>query len=165
MTSLRMATVLVVSSVVAGCHTYTPVQTPVVGSTVRVHVPVQSAVADRNAAPRTETIEGVVVGAGDTLALATRTRRELGAYRELVQFDTLRLGMDQTSFVEVQEFSATRSILLGAVIAVGAGVAAVLAFNSSQNGGEVPDPGPGEPAPAVVFSGSLLGSLWGLVAR
>jgi len=165
MSSMRLATVLVVSSILAGCYTYAPVQSPMVGSTVRVHVPVQSAVADRNAAPRTETVEGVVLGAGDTLALATETRREIGAYRELIQFDTLRLGMDQTSLVEAREFSTARSIGLGAAIAVVAGVAAVVAFNSSRNGGEVPDPGPGEPAPAVVFSGSLLGSLWGLVAR
>lgn len=165
MTSLRFVTVLLVSSVLAGCHTYSPVQSPALGSTVRVHVPVQSAVADRNAAPRVETVEGVVVGAGDTLALATQTRREFGAYRELVQFDTLRLGMDQTSFVEVREFSTTRSIALGAALALVAGVAAVVAFNSSENGGEVPDPGPGEPAPSVVVSGSLLSSLWGLLAR
>ena len=165
MSSMRLAAVVAASAVLAGCHTYAPVQTPVVGSTVRVHVPVQSAVADRNAAPRTETVEGVVVTSGDTLALATQTRREIGAYRELTQYDTLRLGMDQMSFVEVREFSATRSIVLGAAITAVAAIAAVVAFNSSENGGEVPDPGPGEPAPAVVVSSSLLGALWGLVAR
>lgn len=148
--------------VTSGCYTYSAVETPLIGSTLRVSVPIDNALTGPNQAPQTASIEGIVVGTGDTLALATQRRQEYGAYREVIQHDTLKLARDRATLMEVREFSAPKSILLGSVLAVGAAVAAVAAFNSGQDGGQTPDPGPGIPAPAFVISGSLVSSFLGV---
>lgn len=152
------------SAWLSGCYAYHPVERPALGSTVRVHVPVVSAINRPNAPAGSEAIEGTLVRWGDTLALATLTRREFGAYREIVKYDTLRLAVDQTSSVELREFSPRRSIVLGSMIAVGAGAAAILAFNASRDGGQNPDGDGGDP-PALSLSRSLLTAAWGLLAR
>ena len=146
-----------------GCHTYTPVQTEPVGSDVRVRVPLTSAISGRNGAVETVGIEGRLIGVGDTLFLATETRRELGAYREITQFDTISVAMDQTSSIEVKEFSTTRSIILGASIAAVAGVAAVIAFNATSGSEGEESPGPGSPDSSLLVSRSLVSVLWGLL--
>jgi hypothetical protein len=148
------------ASFLGGCHTYRATGTPPVGSTVRVHVPVTSALSR---APETASVEGLLVSMGDTLTLETQTRRELGAFRELVQVDTFRLATAQAALVEVREFSTSRSVILGVVVAAGAGLAAAYAFG--LGGGQTPpDPGPPPPVSAVVSS-SLVQSLVGLVFR
>lgn len=149
--------------VLGGCYTYQVAPAPAVGSPVRVTVPVTSAVNRSNAAPETVAIEGILLDAGDTLVVATRTRREFGAYRELIQYDTLRLGRDQTTALEVREFSSTRSIVLGSVIALGAAGAAVLAFDAG--GGSGGQDGNGGEPPALSVNGTLLSQLWGLLTR
>jgi len=159
---LGLAAVFVVA-LLGACQTYTPVTNPTPGSTVRVRVPVTSAVANRNAAPETIAIEGDVVEAGDTLVLATTRRHEYGAYREIVQFDTVRLGPDQQYSVEVVEFSARKSIILGLVITAGAALAAAKAFGV---GGADDKPLPGEPPPpqgALVISSSLVAGILGFL--
>ena len=88
-----------------------------------------------------------------------------GAFREILQYDTVRIAASEASSVEVREFSSGRSVVLGVVIAAGAATAAVLAFNSGGNGGNPPGPDPGPPAPALVVSGSLLSAIWGLIGR
>ena len=123
---------LLTVGVVSGCHTYRVVEAPTMGSIVRVQVPVTSALDGPNAASRTASLEGVVVGVGQTLLLATETRREYGQYREVVQFDTISLSAAQASVIEVREFSSQRSVAMGAIITVGAITAGILAFNSSM---------------------------------
>ena len=54
-----------------GCHSYRAVDTPPPGATVRVRVPVTSALDDPNTAPASVAIEGVVLEVGDTLVLTT----------------------------------------------------------------------------------------------
>lgn len=150
----------------AGCHTYRPVETPAIGSAVRVHLPVTSALSDPNAPTETVSVEGVTVEVGDTLVLATRTRREYGAFREVIQFDTIRLSAMQASSIDVREFSTGRSVVLGVALAGGAALAAVLAFNAENDGGSGRTPGPGDPpALSIVGSGSLLSAIWGLITR
>jgi hypothetical protein len=145
------------------CQTYTPTTNPVPGSTVRVRVPVTSAVADPNAAPQTIAVEGTVVESGDTLVLATTTRHEYGAYREIVQFDTVRLGPDQRFSMDVVEFSSGKSIALGLVLAGGAALAASAAFGVG-GGDDQPDPGtPPPPQGALVISSSLIAGILGLL--
>lgn len=147
-----------------GCYTYRLVDSPPIGSIVRVRVPVTSALNSRNSAPETASIEGHLIDVGDTIAVATETRRELGAYREIVQFDTLRLAMSQTSSLEVREFSRSRSILLGTSIAAIAGTAAAVAFGLG-GGGDPPDSGGGGPVTSIVVSPSIVSVLWGLIVR
>jgi hypothetical protein len=158
--TLALAGALLAAS---ACYTYAPVENPQPGTRVRVAVPVQSALDDGNAAPQTAAIEGDVVSNGDTLLLAVTNRQEYGAYREVVLFDTLHLAKDQLVALEQPEFSTGRTVLLSAVITVGATVAALLAFNKDTGNDGPIDPGPPPPAPAVVVSNSLLSGVLGLL--
>lgn len=148
-------------SLLSACHTYRAVDEPVPGTTVRVHVPVASPLASRNAPPASVAVEGLVVEGGDTLVLAVTTRRELGAFRELTQYDTVYLGPEQRTGVEVREFSSARSIALGSVIAAGVAGLAAAAFGLG-GGGSPDDPGNPPPAPAVVV-GSVVSAVWGVL--
>ena len=147
----------------SACHSYTPVTHPAPGARVRVSVPVQSALDDGNAAPQTASIEGEVVESRDTLVLAVTNRQEYGAYREVVLYDTLRLAPDQMVSVEQADFSMGRTVLLSTVIAVGATVAAILAFNQDVGDDGPIDGGPPPPAPAVVVGNSILSGVLGLL--
>ncbi len=141
--------VVCIAGLTTACHTYTPVSAAPPGSTVRVQIPVRSALDDPNAPPRTEAVEGQVVENGDTIVLAIRNRMPYGAFREIVQHDTLRLGPDQRYQVEVREFSAGRSVALGVGLTALVVGAAIVAYNAvTGTAGEgLPDDGP---QPAVV---------------
>ena len=95
-------------------------------------------------------IEGELLDNGDTLTLATETRRQLGAFSELMQFDTIRLTEAQVGSLELKEFSTKRSVLLGVVIAAGAFVGAAYGFGLV--GGSDPGDGDGPPPVARLFS-------------
>lgn len=161
----RVGLACVAIAVLSGCHTYHVVDEPPVGSMVRVRVPLTSAIAGTRAPIETVSLEGLLVAAGDTLMLATETRRELGAYRELIQRDTLRLARSQASSVEVREFSTARSVVLGTVIAGVAGLAAWYAFD--LGGGQAgDDSGNGNgTVTSIVASPSIVSAVWGLIAR
>ncbi|MDE2974437.1 MAG: hypothetical protein OXU64_06925 [Gemmatimonadota bacterium] len=135
------------------CHTYLPVETPAPGSVARVHVPVRSALAAPGVPPRTASVEGLVVEAGDTLVLEVRTRRAIGAFDEFVQENTYRVSRDDLAAVEVREFSLGRSAALGSAILGGIAFLAVAAFQGEAGeGGEKPPPGGGRTF-AVRFPG------------
>ncbi len=144
-----------------GCYTYQVVDTPPLGSTVRVRVPVTSALDDRNTAPPSVAVEGQVLQVGDTLVLARRTRREFGAFREVILFDTLRLRRAQTSSIELKEFSSGKSVMLGIVIAAGVTGLALAGFNGGGGDGETPGVDP--PNPSIVVNGSVLSAVWGFI--
>lgn len=144
-----------------GCYTYQVVDTPPLGSTVRVRVPVTSALDDPNTAPALVAIEGQVLEVGDTLVLARRTRREFGAFREVILFDTLRLRRAQTSSIELKEFSSGKSVMLGIVIAAGVTGLALAGFNGGGGDGETPGVDP--PNPSIVVNGSVLSAVWGFI--
>ncbi len=153
--------ILVLSGWMTACHSYTPVADPTPGSTVRVHIPVRTALDNPNAPTRTTAVEGQLVEAGDTLVLATQSRREYGAFREIVQFDTIRLAPDQRAGVELREFSTGRSIVLGAGLTGIVVFAAMAAFGlgGGQEGEGLP---PDNPTPAIVSSG-MISSIVGFV--
>lgn len=155
------ALIVVLCGWMTACHTYTPVVTPAPGSMVRVHIPLRSALDDPNAPTRTTSVEGLVVSAGDTVVLATQSRREYGAFREIVQFDTIRLGPDQRSSVELREFSSGKSIVLGVALTGIVVFAAMAAFGigGGQDGEGLP---PDNPTPTIVSS-SMVSSLVGLI--
>lgn len=142
----------------AGCHTYRVVENPPPGSVVRVRIPVQSPLNNRT---EDVLVEGQLLDNGDTISLATETRRQLGAYSELMQHDTLRLASDRVTSFELKEFSTGKSIALGVVIAGGATLAALFGFGGG--GGEVPNPP--IPPQTTVVNQSLLSTVWGLIAR
>ena len=144
-----------------GCYTYQVVDTPPLGSTVRVRVPVTSAVDDPNTAPASVAMEGQVLQVGDTLVLARRTRREFGAFREVILFDTLRLRRAQTSSIELKEFSSGKSVVLGIVIAAGATGLALAGFKGGGGDGETPGVDP--PSPSIVVNGSSLAAVWDFI--
>ena len=144
-----------------GCYTYQVVDTPPLGSTVRVRVPVTSAVDDPNTAPASVAMEGQVLQVGDTLVLARRTRREFGAFREVILFDTLRLRRAQTSSIELKEFSSGKSVMLGIVIAAGVTGLALAGFNGGGGDGETPGVDP--PNPSIVVNGSILAAVWDFI--
>lgn len=159
---LRCGGLVALAIIIAGCHTYTPVTTPVPGTTVRVRLPITNAAANRNAAPQTVSVEGIVVEAGDTLVLATTNRQEYGAFREIIQFDTIRLGPDQVYSVERSDFSTKKSIGLGLVLTGGAALLAAAAFGG-LGGDDAPIPGgPPPPMPTVVVSNSFIAGILGL---
>lgn len=133
-----------------GCYTYRPVDRPAPGSTVRLQLPVVSALASPNAAPRSESVEGDVLSYGDEVVLSVQTRRMFGAVREVIVQDTLRLRPEQISSVEVREFSSGRSILLG--VAIAGGVTALAVAGLGLAGGDDGDPGDPGPVAAVVVS-------------
>jgi len=144
----------------AGCHTYSLVENPPLGSDVRLRVPVSS--------PLSRTVdvvslEGQLVEDGDTLTLATETRRQLGAYSELMQYDTVRLARTQVNSVELKEFSTSRSVMLGVAITGGAVLGGLLGFGLF--GGAKDPRGGGDPIQTTVISRSLVSTLLGLVFR
>jgi hypothetical protein len=158
--------VLTAAIVLAGCHSYTPVETPVPGTVARVTVPLQSAVADRNAAAQTVLIEGVVLEAGDTIVLASTTRRDLTAFSRMIQFDTFRVARDGAVSVELREFSPGKSIALGLVVTSAAVSLAISAL--AIDDGKAGDDSAGDgtiPEGAVVISSSLVGLVWKLIGR
>lgn len=159
----RIASTLLALVLSSACHTYIPVERAAPGATVRVHVPVVNPLSNPNAPPQTVAIEGDVLQNGDTLVLATRTRREIGAFREFVQYDTLRLSPEQRAAVELREFSPGRSVALGVLIAGSAVGFAAIAFG--VGGGSDGEEGPGgtPPAPSIVVNRSVFSTLWGVL--
>lgn len=164
--TVRWVPVLMLAgTVLSGCHNYRVVETPSIGSIVRVRVPVTSALDQPNAATQTASLEGQVVSVGETLLLATKSSRTYGAYREVVLFDTISLRAEQVSVIEVREFSSRKSVLMGVVITAGALAAGISAFNSSKNGGDVVTPDLPGPESAIVVSNSLISMIWGLIGN
>lgn len=137
---LRGAVAVFGALLLSGCHTYLPVQAPLPGSVARVHVPVQSALANPNAPPSTVSVEGTVLSAGDTIVLQVQSRRHFGALQEVVQENVYRVASDEVVAVELRHFSGGRSVALGVSLLGGIGLLALAAFGGEfGQGGEGPD--------------------------
>ncbi len=119
---------------VSGCYTYRLVEEAPVGSVARLRVPIQSAIVDPNSPPETVAIEGLIISFGDTISFEASNRQVIGAFREVVQYDTLQVARDGLASIEVREFSRTRSVLLG--IGVAAGTAGLALAALGIEGGE-----------------------------
>jgi hypothetical protein len=160
----RTALVVLAGAWLSGCYTYRPVETAPVGTPVRVHIPVSSSVDIPGRQSETVAVEGSVLALGDSVVVATETRRQLGAYRDIVQLDTLRLGAAQVTRIEVKEFSKGRSIALGLVIAAAVGGAAAVAFGVGGGSTGTGPPDGGGPQGAVVITPSILSGLIGALS-
>ena len=160
----RAAAVLALVSALNGCYAYRPVESAPVGASVRVHIPVGSSVDIPGRAAETVTVEGSLLELGDSIAIATETRRELGAYREIVQFDTLRLGVSQIARIELKEFSQGRSIGLGLAISGVVAAAAAVAFGVGGGAAGDGPPDGGGPQGAFVINPAVLAGLIGALS-
>ena len=100
--------------------------------------------------------EGMLVALTDTLSLEVTTRREAGAFREIVQQDTLRIAQDNILLLEERTFSKPKTYAFTAVLTVGAAALGVAAMNTLT--GQTGDPsrpgGGGDPnGQQIVLSG------------
>lgn len=137
-----------------------------VGSTVRVRVPVRSAVADPNAPDETVSVEGQLLESGDTLVLAASIRREISAFQQYVRYDTFRIARSETAGVEFKEFSSGRSVFLGVVVASGTGLLALAALGLGGDRGG--DNGDGDGNGTSGFTVPLMSAarlIWGWSGR
>ena len=153
----RLASPLLVigAALLAGCHKYIPVEEPAAGSTVRVTVPVTSAVQDRNATTGTSaSVEGVVVQAAptDSLVLAISRRASYGAFRDIVRHDTISISLNDALRLEERIYAKNRSVVLGVgLTAVAVGLAAAAFGVGGGQQGIVPPDGGGttRPVPSI----------------
>lgn len=151
--TVRRVLMMVGALVAAGCYTYVPVDDPTPGTTVRVRVPVTSAVTRPGMRDESFTVEGKVISHSDSLVLATETRTHLGAYRELRSVDTLRMDPAKLASIDEKVYSQGRTIALTAGI-VGGAVGVALGINSVAGGGEgggPPDDGT-NPSTSIVLN-------------
>ena len=154
------AALLCGAPLVSGCYTYRLVEEAPVGSVARLRVPVQTAIVDSNSPPETVAIEGLILSFGDTISFEASNRQVIGAFREVVRFDTLRVARTGLASIEVREFSRTRSVVLG--VAVAAGTAGLALAALGVEGGEAGDR-PGDGGSESFTSGIAIGV--GAIAR
>ena len=129
-------------TILSGCYSYRAVETAPVGAAVRVDLPIDRPV-NAPGGPESVMIEGLLVESGDTVIMVVESRREYGAYREVVQVDTLSVAADRIATMEIKEFSRGRSLALGLTVASAVTLGAAVAFG--LGGGRSGDPGDGTP--------------------
>lgn len=167
---MRGAALVLLLIALTGCYSYQPTEAPAPGTTVRVKVPIRSNVVRSGGEPQTAAFEGTLLALGDTVLLETKARREYGAFREVLLFDTLRVARADVTALEERLLSKPRTYAFTAALTLTAtvlGIAAINAATGSEGGGK---PGGTDPTTAgalilspvlrPVFSG-LLGLLGG----
>lgn len=107
------------AATLSGCYTYVPVERPAVGAPVRVKVPVRSTVGASGGQSEMVSFEGTVVSFGDTLLLGTRATQVVGAHRDFVTVDTIRVRTDQLEDLEERVLSKGRTAAFTAGIVAG----------------------------------------------
>lgn len=147
----RIVLAALAALVTAGCYTYVPVEQVRLGATVRVGVPVTSSVGSSEQESRLATYEGVLVGVGDTLLLATRTRQTVGTHGEFVSADTIRVRRAVAAALEERVLSKGRTVLFTAAL-VGGAAAAFMAVDGWAGGGDGDKPGNGGTTQGSVIS-------------
>ena len=158
---LRMAGIRSVLAVLllagaGGCYSYAPVESPAPGTEIRIQVPVQSAVVRPNQAPESMSFEGTLVALSDTLSLEVTSRREVGAFREIVEQDTLRVAHANILLLEERTFSKPKTYAFTAVLTAGAvalGVAAMNTLTGQAGDSDRPGDGGNPNSQQVVLSG------------
>lgn len=141
--TLRPLALASLGAFLAGCYNFVPVERPSPGTTVRIEVPLRSAVSDPNRAPETLEVEGTLLSAGDSIVMVTETRRELGTFRVLMETDTLRVARSGILGVEEQVFSRRKTFGLTALVLAGATGVVLAALEAAV--GERGSGRPGDP--------------------
>jgi hypothetical protein len=112
----RRVLAIVGAALMSGCYSYVPVERPTPGSTVRIQVPMRSAATGTNQRPEFIGLEGTLLGVSDSLVLRVENRREIGAFREIKQVDTVRVARADLVGVDLRVFSKPKTIGLTAVV-------------------------------------------------
>ena len=157
------AALLCILPLASGCYTYHLVEEAPVGSVARLRVPIQSAIVDPNAPPETVAIEGLIISFGDTISFEASSRQVIGAFREVVQYDTLQVARDGLASIEVREFSSARSVVLGVAVTLGttALALAALGVESGQAGDQPGDGGSQSFTAGIAVGVGVIGRLLG----
>lgn len=162
----RSALAALSAALLSGCYSYVPVARPSPGTTVRVHVPVTSAaVGNRSRQPETVSFEGLVLSSADSLILETKSRRDVGAFRELLELDTLRVATSGLVGVEERRFSKPKTYAFTALVTAGAAGLVVAALNAAGVIGDDGPPGNGSVVQSAVPMGPVISSLFRLFGR
>lgn len=162
---------LVVSSMAAallggsGCYSYLPVENPSPGTPVRIQVPVASSVVQPNRAPESMAFEGTVVSLGDTLLLETKSRREFGAFREILELDTLRVAQSNLTLIEERMMSKPKTYALTGVVTAGVVWLGIAMMNTltGERGGD--DDGGGDDTAGQIILLPIFSGLLKLIGR
>jgi hypothetical protein len=131
------------AAVLSGCYSYVPVERPAPGSVVRVKLPVRTIIARPSEAPETESLEGTVLSAADSVVLEVESRREIQRFQELTRVDTVRLARADLAALDLRTFSKPKTLGLTAFV-VGATVAlalVALGLGGDEQGRGPPDGG------------------------
>ena len=130
-----LAAVLVLGS---ACYSYRPIENPAPGTEIRIQVPASSPVIRPNQAPPLVPFEGRLVSLSDTMLLEVKTRREMGAFREILELDTLRVARSRITLLEERLFSKPKTYAFTAALTTGAVMLGIAAMNTLT--GQAGDP-------------------------
>lgn len=147
------------AAMMSGCYNYVPVERPTPGSTVRIEVPVRSAVTGSREPSEVAAMDGTLVSAGDSLVLEISSLKTIGNFREIRSLDTLRLARSDISTIRLREFSKPKTVGLAVIVAGGvtALTIAALGLSGGSSGNNGPPGGSTTGALVVnpIFSGLL----------
>jgi hypothetical protein len=152
-----------VATLASGCYSYSAIERPTPGSQVRIHIPMRSAAASVGGT-ETVTFEGTVLAFSDSLVLETRSRREYGAFREVFEFDTLRVHPGSLSGIDERTYSKRKTYAFTALVTAGAAALVVGAVQAAGGGDGNGGPGNGVVLPAKILK-PVLSSILRLVGR
>jgi len=153
------------AALLSGCYSYTPVEHVSPGTTVRIHVPVTAAaVGTRSREPQTVSFEGLVLSAADSLVLETKSRREIGAFQEVFELDTLRVATTRLAGIEERRFSKPRTYAFTALVTAGAAGLVVAAVNAAGGFGGDGPPGNGTVQSAIPLN-PVIASIFRFLGR
>jgi len=136
---IARATAVLGAAVMSGCYTYVPVERPAPGSTVRIEVPVRSAVTGGRDQEDVASMEGTLISAGDSIVMEVSQLKEIGNFRQIKSLDTLRVARSDVSGIATRSFSKPKTVALTAIIAGATTVLAVAALGlggGSQGSGK-----------------------------
>ena len=158
-----MAAALVVGS---SCYSYQPIEDPGPGTVIRIHVPAASPVIRPNQAPPSVSFEGTVVSLGDTMLLEVTSRREVGAFREILELDTLRVAESRISLLEERLFSKPKTYAFTAAITLGSAWLGIKALNTltGQTGNPDRPGGGGDPQGQLILN-PIFSGMFRLIGR
>jgi hypothetical protein len=163
---LALAVVALGAALTSGCYSYLPVEQPSPGTTVRIHVPVtRAALGTRSREPETVDFEGLVLSASDSLVLETKSRREIGAFREIFELDTLRVATEALVGIEERRFSKPKTYAFTALVTAGAAGLVVAALNAAGAFEDDGPPGNGSTTQSALRLDPIVSSLFRLLGR
>lgn len=161
----RCSTLAMTLVVASACYSYQPVQSPAPGTVIRIHVPVASPVVRPNQAPPSVSFEGTLVSLGDTMLLEVTSRREVGAFREILELDTLRVAESRISLLEERLFSKPKTYAFTAALTIGSAWLGIKIMNTLTGESGDPDRGDGTDPLGQLILNPIFSGLLRLIGR